>query len=111
MKEFIRFILILIVNISVGRRFSRESDSHTIKLPKSVRRWLYIVDLDCSRVSIAGLIWQITIIVTAIGLCIAWLIFRFDFFFWYNGISVCEWVGIGLPLGVYLGVCELLIKK
>lgn len=108
---FMQFLLILMVNIGVGRRFSRESDCHTIRLPKSIRCWLYIVDLDCDEVSIAGLIWQITIFVTAVVLYIAWLIFRFDFFFWYNGISVCEWVGIGLPLGIYLGICEFLFIK
>lgn len=110
--DFFRFICFFLINIYGGRKFSSEPALHTVRLSKRMRRWLYFVDIGNSEVSIVGFIWQIMLVITMLGFCIAWVIFRFDsFFWWYNGITVAEWLLVGVPSGIYTGISQYILHK
>ena len=113
-KDLIYFIAVLCINIDAGRRFSYYPSLHKVRLSKKVRKLLYIVDIadfGYCEISIVGFIWQIMFIVTTLACCIAWLIFRFDFLKLYTFVSLCEWLLVGLPLGIYSGISEIILKK
>lgn len=110
--DFFRFICFFLINIYGGRKFSSEPALHTVRLSKRMRRLIYVVDIGNSEISIVGLIWQTMFVITTLGLCIAWIILRFDsFFWWYNGIAVIEWLFVGVPLAIYSGISQYILHR
>ena len=108
-----KYMCIAIVYIVMGKRLACSPAKHTLDLTPRIRRFLFIVDIPCSRVSITGVIWQILFYVTACSFLVAYLLFEvesewilglFDF------IMTVEWIGIGLPLTIYSTVCEAIRK-
>ena len=110
--DYFRFICIFLVNIYAGRRFSSYPALHKVRLSKKMRRLLYVVDIGNSEISIVGFIWQIMFIVTILGFCIAWIVFRFEkFFLLYNGVVAGECLFVGIPLGIYSGISQYILHR
>lgn len=111
-KHLFQFICLLIVNIVSGRRLCYYPALHTLKLSKTVRRLLFVIDVDDSRVSVVGIIWQAMVVLTIVVLVVVCFFSCFDSFFeWYNLVSVIEWICVGVPLAVYSLISEHILKK
>ena len=81
-------------------------------LPKRIRRFLFIADIAPPVVSIAAIIWQILLYLTIICLVLAPLFFDFDSVIrLFYRVTLFEWLAVALPLFLYAGISEIILKK
>ena len=113
MRIVVRYLLTAVLYIGMGKRLACSSAKHTLHLNPCLCRFLFIAPIPCSRVSIAGVIWQIVFYITACSFFAIYLFLEVETK-WMLGLFDCimavEWIGIGLPLTIYAVVCEKIRK-
>jgi len=115
-RNTIETMAIIAIYIIVGRRLCYYPSYHKIKLPPKIRRALFGVDLQTDKINPCGVIWQCLFIATACVFLLGFFqidsLYSAQFYSKMTGIIILvEWIGIGVPMGAYCGICEILIKR
>ncbi len=80
-------------------------------------RFLFIVDIRQygirqSKISIAGIIWQVMTYLTACAVGIIYILVGLKCTLWVaRYIVLVECLGIGNLLGIYIGISEIVLKR
>ncbi len=113
MRIVVRYLLTAVLYIGMGKRLACSPAKYILHLNPCLCRFLFIAPIPCSRVSIAGVIWQIVFYITACSFLAIYLFLEVETK-WMLGLFDCimavEWIGIGLPLTIYATVCEAMQK-
>lgn len=107
LKEAVQILVILYVYFLFGRKLATYSSIHPIALTKKMRRFLFIIDIRKSNISVVAVIWQALIYVTIIFSLIAFFVLKTSDFWGYLCIALLgEIFIVGLPLGIYAAIGE-----
>lgn len=110
--EIVQFILVFVVNVSLGRKFARYPAIHTFCLSKRARRFLFIVDIEVPVVSITAILWQIFFYLQICFTLVSYFIFAYDSWVYLVKCSILIlWLGVCVPLGLYAVISEIILKR
>mgnify|MGYP005752186469 FL=1 len=111
-REAARVIAVIAAYIFIGRRLNYLPAYHVFCLSKRVRRFLFVVDVKATAISITAIIWQIMFYLTAVFSCTAYFLLgyhRFRLLLYY--IVLYEWLGVGNALGIYSAISDIILKR
>ena len=111
-REAARVIAVIVGYIIIGRRLTYLPAYHVFCLSKRVRRFLFVVDVKATTISITAIIWQIMFYLTAVFSCTAYFLLgyhRFRLLLYY--IVLYEWLGVGNALIIYVAASDIILKR
>lgn len=114
--DTVGIIILIFIYIIAGRRFAYFPGFIRVNLHKIIRRAMFLIDIKVATINICGIVWQTMFILTLIGFSVGYLmvdkIMTKEYFTYITGVIILsEWIGIGVPMAIYCGICQLIQKR
>jgi len=114
--DTVEVIILIFIYIIAGRKLAYFPGFIRVNLPKIFRRAIFLIDIKVATINICGIVWQTMFILTLISFSIGYLvvdkIMTKEHFTYITGVIILsEWIGIGVPMVIYCGICDLIQKR